>query len=52
VTIAKTVKFIKQTRRIFRAECEGEAVRRMAVRRPRGVSMQQIGRDLDVRAEK
>jgi transposase len=49
--MAKAAKSSKRTRRIFSAEFKREAVRRMAERRAQGVSVQQIGRDLDVRPE-
>ena len=49
--MAKVTKSTKRTRRIFSAEFKQEAVRRMAERRAQGVSVQQIGRDLDVRPE-
>jgi len=41
----------KRTRRLFSAEFKQEAVRRLAERRAQGVSVQQIGRELDVRPE-
>ena len=41
----------KRTRRVFSAEFKQEAVRRMAERRAQGVSLQQIGRELDVSAD-
>ena len=47
--MAKPAKSIKRARRIFSAEFKQEAVRRMAERRAQGVTVQQIGRDLDVR---
>ena len=40
-----------RVRRKFSEEFKQEAVRRMAERRAQGVSVQQIGRDLDVRPE-
>ena len=49
--MAKAAKSIQRTRRIFSAEFKQEAVRRMAERRAQGVSVQQIGRDLNVRPE-
>ena len=49
--MARPAKSIKRTRRIFSAEFKQEAVQRMAERRAQGVSVQQIGRDLDVRPE-
>jgi len=49
--MAKAAKSTKGTRRIFSAEFRQEAVRRMAERRAQGVSVQQIGRELDVRPE-
>jgi transposase len=49
--MAKAAKSTKRTRRIFSAEFKQEAVRRMAERRAQGVSVQQIGRELDVRPE-
>ena len=49
--MARAAKSIKRTRRIFSAEFKQEAVRRMAERRAQGVSVQQIGRDVDVRPE-
>ncbi len=49
--MAKAAKSSKRTRRIFSAEFKREAVRRMAERRAQGGSMQQIGRDFDVRPE-
>jgi len=49
--MAKAAKSAKRTRRIFSAEFKQEAVRRMAERRAQGVSVRQIGRDLDVRPE-
>jgi transposase len=49
--MAKAAKSAKRTRRIFSAEFKQEAVRRTAERRAQGVSVQQIGRDLDVRPE-
>jgi transposase len=49
--MARPAKSIKRTRRIFSAEFKQEAVRRMAERRAQGVSVQQIGRDVDVRPE-
>ena len=47
----KLVKPTKRTRRVFTAEFKQEAVRRMADRRAQGVSVQQIGRELDVSAD-
>ena len=47
----KPVKQAKRTRRVFTAEFKQEAVRRMADRRVQGVSVQQIGRELDVSAD-
>ena len=47
----KPVKQVKQTRRVFTAEFKAEAVRRMTDRRGQGVSLQQIGRELDVSAD-
>ena len=41
----------QRTRRSFTAEFKREAVRRTAERRVQGVSLQQIGRELDVSAE-
>ena len=41
----------RRTRRSVTAEFKGEAVRRTTERRAHGVSLQQIGRELDVRAE-
>ena len=38
-------------RRVFRAEFTLEAVRRMQERRPNGVSLAQIGRELGVRPD-
>jgi transposase len=49
--MGKAAKSTKRTRRTFTAEFKQEAVRRMAERRAHGVSVQQIGRDLDVRPE-
>ncbi len=49
--MAKAAQSTKRTRRIFSAEFKQEAVRRMAERRAQGVTVQQIGRDLDVRPE-
>jgi len=49
--MAKVAKSTKGTRRIFSAAFKQEAVRRMAERRAQGVSVQQIGRELDVRPE-
>lgn len=39
----------KQTRRIFPAEFKLEAVQRLAERQAQGVSLAQVGRELDVR---
>ena len=47
----KAIKSPKQSRRVFSAEFKQEAVRRMAERRAQGVSLQQIGRELDVGAD-
>ena len=44
----KPVKSLKRTRRVFTAEFKREAVRRMAERRAQGVSLQQLGRELEV----
>lgn len=41
----------RRQRRQFSAEFKGEAVRMMAERRARGVSVAQVGRELDVRPE-
>jgi transposase len=41
----------KQTRRVFSAEFKVEAVRLMGERRTQGVSLAQIGRELDVRPD-
>ena len=41
----------KQTRRVFSAAFKQEAVRRMAERRAQGVTVKQIGQELDVRPE-
>ena len=49
--MAKPTKSIKRTRQIFGAEFKQEAVRRMTERRAQGVSVQQIGCDVDVRPE-
>jgi transposase len=49
--MAKVAKSTKGTRRTFSAEFKQEAVRRMAERRAQGVSVEQIGRELDVRPE-
>jgi len=49
--MAKAAKSTTRTRRMFSAEFKQEAVRRMAERRAQGVSVQQIGRELDVRPE-
>ena len=49
--MVKAAKATKATRRTFSAEFKQEAVRRMAERRAQGVSVQQIGRELDVRPE-
>ncbi|WP_310569133.1 transposase [Gemmatimonas sp.] len=51
MTVAKEAKSSNRTRRIFLAEFKQEAVRRMAERRAQGISVTQIGRDLDVRPE-
>ena len=47
----KPVKQVKHTRRVFTAVFKAEAVRRMTDRRGQGVSLQQIGRELDVSAD-
>ena len=47
----KPVRQVKRTRRVFTAEFKAEAVRRMTDRRGQGVSLQQIGRELDVSAD-
>ncbi len=47
----KPVKQATRTRRVFTAVFKPEAVRRMADRRVQGVSVQQIGRELDVSAD-
>lgn len=49
--MAKAVKSTKRTRPIFSAEFNQEAVGRMAERRAQGVTVLQIGRDMDVRPE-
>jgi transposase-like protein len=41
----------KRTRRVFSAEFQREAARRMAERRAQGARIQQIGRELDVVAD-
>ena len=41
----------QRTRRSFKEEFRAEAVRRMTDRRGQGVSLQQIGRELDVSAD-
>lgn len=47
----KPAKPAKQTRRVFTAEFKQEAVRRMTERRAQGVSVQQIGRELEISAD-
>jgi len=49
--MAKAAKSTKGMRRTFGAEFKQEAVRRIAERRAQGVSVEQIGRELDVRPE-
>lgn len=49
--MSKSVKQAVGTRRKFSAEFKHEAVRRMAERRAQGVTVKQIGRELDVRPE-
>jgi transposase len=49
--MTKPVEAMTRTRRVFTADFKLEPVRRMADRRAQGVTLRQIGRELDVTAD-
>ena len=49
--MASSKQVVRRERRAFTAEFKAEAVRLVAERRASGVSLTQIGRELDVRAD-